>query len=89
MRNRDQLLKKLDFWPKGSIEILKCLDSGIYMTVWDELEMFGYGNTKENAINDLLDCLYEYNEILKKEERKSLGVVCIRDKEILNKFFNY
>lgn len=89
MRNREQLLRKLDLWGDCNIPICLCLDSKTYTAIWHELKMFGYGDTEENAINDLLDGLYEYYEILKKEDCKSLGVVCLRDKEILNKFFNY
>lgn len=106
MRNREQLLLKLDLWEEENIDIVKHvtinksdaigrleesqpINSGEVIAVWRELNMFGYGDTQESAMNDLLDCLHEYNETLKKEERKSLGVVCLRDKEILNKFFNY
>lgn len=89
MRTKEELLLKLDLWDKTIIESCKDLDSGIHIVIWRELNMFGYGKTLENAIKDLLDCLREYHNILKVKENRSLGIVCVRDKEILNKFFNY
>lgn len=90
MRTEEELLLKIDLWIEGTIlESCKDLESGTHIAIWRELNMFGYGDSLENAIKDLLNCLNEYYDILKEKENDSLGPVCIRDKEILNKFFNY
>ena len=61
--------------------------------VWGEVNMFGFAETTENAINNLLDCLKEYDNKLKGEleegECYAPGTTAAKDIEILHKFFNW
>lgn len=89
MRTKEELLLKIDSWYGSKIASSRDLKSKKFIISWDEISMFGFGDTEEEAIKDLLGYIIEYFDILKEKENDSMGTACLRDKEILNKFFNY
>lgn len=68
--------------------ILSYQTSGPNFISWPDIDMFGFGNSHEEAREDLLECLKEYYQELL-ENKDSLGVIPTHDLEVLHKFFNW
>lgn len=84
-----KLMAKLEYLASSVNLPLDETNPGMCCVVWGIINMFGFGETPECAMKDLLDCLKEYYKELTTVGDELLGPIPSRDAEILNKFFNW